>query len=254
MKALKAKGFTEMNIQETYYNIHCAIDKVNEYQKKIPERIKPVLLLFFLIFHSHFSHALPFHFQFDLLAGSYASSNGDETRVLWNGSVGLKTKKIRVSIQCIKYSVWMLSKTSSSSSSGSGYIHQQQSNDTTTQWIEAVFQIKCIATSEQTDAEWDKAFRLKMCITFIHTCIYLISECISLSNHTILRYEYDVVFFLLKDPEKWLMAHRTKWLNLVSAMSTVLNWFYLLAEFLYIFFFFYFFCFWLRFYFGSFEW
>lgn len=135
----------------------------------------------------------------------------------------------------------MLSKTSSSSSGG--YIHQLQSNDTTTQWIEAVFQIKCIATSEQTDAEWDKAFRLKMCITFIHTCIYLISECISLSNHTILRYEYDLVFFLLKDPEKWLMAHRTKWLNLVSAMSTVLNWFYLLAEFLYIFFLFYFFAF-----------
>lgn len=55
-----------------------------------------------------------------------------------------KTTKIRVRIQCIKYSGWMLSKRSISSKDGSKVITERSE-------FERLFQIKCIAKSK-TDA------------------------------------------------------------------------------------------------------
>lgn len=60
MSALKAKQSyaRKRSSQETYYNIHCSIDKVNAYQKEIPANKTRCFFNFPLTPFAHFALSL----------------------------------------------------------------------------------------------------------------------------------------------------------------------------------------------------
>lgn len=132
----------------------------------------------------------------------------------------------------------MLSETSSSSSYNNSKVMTQRS-----ELKRFFFQIKCFAKSEQADAERDKALRLKIynaqSTTYMH--IFNIGMCFSFKSHnfeiptTICFFFSCYVFFFAFWGSPNSLWQRTKWLNLVSATGTVLNWLHLLCEFLYYF-------------------
>lgn len=64
MSALKNERIHGNEQSETYYNIHCSIDIVNEFQKKIPENKTPVL--FFIFFTHSLTHSLFTRFALSL--------------------------------------------------------------------------------------------------------------------------------------------------------------------------------------------
>lgn len=71
-----------------------------------------------------------------------------------------------------------------------------------------------------------------------YSYIFNIGMAFSFESHNFkMRIQFFFLALFLSFWEYWNgLWHRTKWLNLVSAMSSVLNWFYLLCEFSRIFF------------------
>lgn len=90
MSALKTERIHGNEQSETYYNIHCSIDIVNEFQKKIPENKTPVLFFIF------FTHSLTFHtfcpFTFGLTCLKAKTQRKQEDKMCVRNECGKKTK------------------------------------------------------------------------------------------------------------------------------------------------------------------